>query len=249
MSKRMALIPEELLSSYQHQKPEVRIEDEMIRLLDSDKTMPDDFKVKLLSQLITRYHKVLNQPPEPIPVKIQETNEPMQPEKKYDDPPVDKMLRHILTSVPKHSAKYVPHIIEKLKTRGISWNENGEMTQDQKTLKNTNVIDFFSYLMRNSKEQLEPKYFTPFLKAIKEVKIPVSWILNKRLYKRLNEADDSFELETAVQTPVRAEERLFSPTKRRKQSRSFNLSFQSESSPTPRWRSRSQEPNQKWLNY
>lgn len=247
MSKRMALIPEEIIRSYEIRNPETRIEDEMTKLLDST-SLPDDMKVKLLSQLITRYHKIVNEPSEPIPVKMQEPNDTIQKAKKSEDTPIDSMLRNILTSVPKPTAKFIAPILDKLKTRGISWNENGEMIRDQKTLKDTNIIDFFSYLMRNSKEQLEPRYFPQFLKAIKEVKIPVTWIGNKRLYKRLNEADESFDSESVEHTSARSEDREFSPTKRRRSKSFQNLSFEGES-PSQAWYSRSHSPNQKWLVY
>lgn len=234
MAKRMALVPEELMSSYQFQKPEIRLEDEIVKLLDQNK-MPDDMKAKLLSQLITKYQRVVHEPMEPIPVKIDQPKEPTQTHKKEERSEVDDTFRSIISSVPKYSAKYVPFIIEKLKTRGVSWNEDGEMTQDHNTIKDGNIVDFFSYLMRNSKEQLEPKQFPAFLKVLKEVKIPNSWITNKSLYKRLN-----------VQTPD-SEGREFSPTIRRRSRSLANLSFLNDTPKT--WKARSQSPKQQWLNY
>ncbi|GIY76947.1 uncharacterized protein CDAR_265171 [Caerostris darwini] len=61
MSKRMALISPEFLIGHQRQKPEFRLEDELSRLLDSYQ-LPDDLKVKLLSQLHTRYQKSVHEP-------------------------------------------------------------------------------------------------------------------------------------------------------------------------------------------
>lgn len=240
MSKRMALVPEELLSSYQLRDPETRIEDEMAKLLDRNR-IPDDAKVKLLSQLITRYHKIVNTPAEPISVKMQEEM-PTPSVKKDEDPPVDSIIQNILTTVPRQSEKYIKPIIEKLKTRGISYNDRGEMTQDNNVIKHSNIIDFFSYLMRNSKNQLQPEQFSLFLKAIKDAKIPSSWIMNKRLYKDLQHHDDLI-----AATPL-SDERYFSPTKRSRSRSVLDLSFQGES-PAIKWRSRSQSPNQEWLTY
>lgn len=251
MAKRMALVPEELVASYQLQKPEIRLEDDIVKLLDHSK-MPDDLKAKLLGQLIMKYQRVIHEPIEPIPVKIEEPKElpTINRGEKVKRPEVDDTFRSIISSVPKYSAKYVPFILEKLNTRGISWNEDGEMTQDNKAIKEGNIVDFFSYLMRNSKDQLEPQHFPVFLKAIKEVKIPTSWITNKRLYKHLNRpnTDKPRELEksSTLQTPS-SEGRQFSPTIR-KRSRSA-LNFSSLSDTPNKWRARSQSPKQRWLNY
>ena len=67
MARRIALIPEELVSSYHLQKPEIRLEDEIENLLERGK-LTDDMKVKLLSQLIMRYHKTVNEPADPVRV-------------------------------------------------------------------------------------------------------------------------------------------------------------------------------------
>ncbi|GBM05501.1 hypothetical protein AVEN_94784-1 [Araneus ventricosus] len=69
MSKRMALMPPELFSAYYQQKPEIRLEDELSKLLDREK-LPDDMKVKLLSQLVARYQKTMHEPSEPVRVSV-----------------------------------------------------------------------------------------------------------------------------------------------------------------------------------
>ncbi|GFQ70910.1 uncharacterized protein TNCT_460321 [Trichonephila clavata] len=58
MSKRMALVPPEFLIGHQAQKTELRLEDEVSKLLDREQ-LADDLKVKLLSQLLTRYQTPL----------------------------------------------------------------------------------------------------------------------------------------------------------------------------------------------
>ncbi|GBN91675.1 hypothetical protein AVEN_268453-1 [Araneus ventricosus] len=74
MSKRMALVPPEFLVGHRQQKPELRLEDELLNLLDRDQ-LADDLKVKLLSQLLTRYQKKPHEPLEPIRVRIVDENE------------------------------------------------------------------------------------------------------------------------------------------------------------------------------
>ena len=63
MFRRIALIPEELVSSYQLEKAELRLEANIDLMLERA-NIPDDQKIKLLSQLITRYHKTVYEPPE-----------------------------------------------------------------------------------------------------------------------------------------------------------------------------------------
>ena len=82
MSRRIALIPEELVSSYQLQKPELRLEDSIESMLERA-NIPDDQKIKLLSQLIMRYHKTVHEPPEPVRVSM--SDEPLQNDKTTED--------------------------------------------------------------------------------------------------------------------------------------------------------------------
>lgn len=250
MAKRMALIPEELVSSYQLQKPELRLEDEIVNLLDSKK-IPDEMKAKLLGDLVTRYQRVVHEPKEPIRVTMdgqdKQTPSPVQQEGR---PQYDGQVHAVLSSVPKPSAKFVPFILEKLKNNGISWNENGEMKRDNNVIKGGNIVDFFSYLMRNSKSQLEPKNFSLFFKAIKDAKIPTTWITNRHLSKRIDNDSpevESFPQEISHSVIHNSEERQFSPTIRKKSRSARDISFLSS---TPiQWRARSVSPRRKWLNY
>lgn len=179
MARRVALIPEELVSSYQLQKPEIRLEDDIVNLLDQCQ-LTDDMKVKLLSQLITRYHKTVNEPPEPVRVSIAEQEERkkifenQEEEEEQEERGAkrkvegDRTLKDILISVPKNFAKFVPMIVEKLNTRGYAWNEAGEMTKNAVPFKNIRIVDFFLYLFRNVKAQPVLREFQIYLDAIRE---------------------------------------------------------------------------------
>lgn len=191
MARKVALIPEELVSSYQLQKPEIRVEDDIVNLLEQGK-LSDDMKVKLLSQLITRYHKIVSQPPEPVQVTLAEEEErkKLLADEKMDNGDAkgiaERGLEEIMISVPKRFAKFVPMIGEKLKTRGYHWNERGDMTKDGTPLKNIRIVDFFLYLFRNIKAQPELREFQIYLDAIREINVPRGWIGNKSLLKILN---------------------------------------------------------------
>lgn len=70
MATKMALVPPELVSEYyQINKPEIRLEDSIIRILQQNE-MPDDLRGKLLSQLIPKYQKSMQPPPPPKPFEI-----------------------------------------------------------------------------------------------------------------------------------------------------------------------------------
>lgn len=197
MARRVALIPEELVSSYHLQKPEIRVEDEIENLLDQGKLI-DDMKVKLLSQLITRYHKTVNEPAEPVRVSFANEEERKQLPQSQEESNVerkvepDSVLRGILVSVPKSFAKFVTMIAEKLNARGYGWNEEGELTKNGIPFKNIRVVDFFLYLFRNVKEQPGLREFPIYLNTIREINIPRGWIGNKKLLKILSFDDGSF---------------------------------------------------------
>lgn len=69
MAKGVALISEELVSSYYLQNLEIRIENDIQALIEKS-NLPDDLKVKFLGQLITRYNKTVHTPPDPIRVIV-----------------------------------------------------------------------------------------------------------------------------------------------------------------------------------
>lgn len=187
MARRVALIPEELVSSYHLQKPEVRVEDDIVNLLDQGQ-LSDDMKVKLLSQLITRYHRIVSEPPEPVRVSMAEEEEKkkgLDSQEEGKDGKDDPVLNDILISVPKNFSKYVPKVIEKLNMRGYGWNEAGEMIKNGTPFKNIRIVDFFLYLFRNVKAQPELRTFQIYLDVIREINIPRGWIGNKTLLKIL----------------------------------------------------------------
>ncbi|KAF8777035.1 hypothetical protein HNY73_013963 [Argiope bruennichi] len=102
---------------------------------------------------------------------MEESKEQVQDSPK-SDANEDPILRNIIISVPANFQKFIPPIVEKLKTRHYFWNEDGEWMKDNEIVKRTNVIDLFSYLMRNVKKGYEPHGFSVFWKGINEIKIP-----------------------------------------------------------------------------
>ncbi|GFU38500.1 uncharacterized transposon-derived protein F54H12.3 [Nephila pilipes] len=179
MARRMALVPEELAPSYYTKTAETGVHDieSQIENLLQESKYSDDAKAKLLSQLLIKYQRVINEPRPPVRVTIEETKEQETPKSNTVEEPI---LRNIILSVPVNFQKFILPIVEKLKTRSYSWNEDGELTKDDESYKNTNIIDLFSYLMRNVKKGFEPYGFSVFWKGINEIKIPTRWIGNQK---------------------------------------------------------------------
>ncbi|GFQ69829.1 uncharacterized protein TNCT_62551 [Trichonephila clavata] len=186
MTGRMALIPEDFASPYLSRTPDTGmqdIENQILNLLH-ESNYSDDAKAKLLSQLLLKYQHVMNEPKPPLRVTIadsKEQREVLSKSNALEDP----MLYDIILSVPANFQKFIPPIVEKLKTRSYAWNENGELMKDSEIFKGTNIIDLFSYLMRNVEKGYEPHGFSVFWKGINKIKIPTRWIGNQKLVRNL----------------------------------------------------------------
>lgn len=188
MAQRLALVPQELImSQHQMQAPLIRLGQDIDSMLEREK-LPDDMKAKLLGELIVKYHKTVHAPREPIPVTMSRDENAERVNEHVD-------LRDILESTPAKSEKFVPLIVEKLKSREYGWNEVGELVVKNEPVKNSRIADMFSYIFRNLKTQSEPVHFNVFLRAMKEINVPLSWIQNKKVLASLQaaEKDASFE--------------------------------------------------------
>ncbi|GBN66248.1 hypothetical protein AVEN_218085-1 [Araneus ventricosus] len=246
MSQRMALVPSDILANYytSQKKPEIRLEADIVDLLNRDQQLPDDMKVKLLGQLITRYQKTVHQPPEPIRVSISD-DKPANIEERnaIANHVTEPIMNDILASVPSTFAKFVPAIVEKLKIRNYSWNELGELTYNNTPFRGSKIVDLFSYLMRNISKKQPPTHFDEFLHALQEINIPTSWIANQLVLSR-------------IQTTSRQEENDLSNSagsvrklKHRRKSKKSKSILSSEEEKSPEWRrSESRKPT-KWHQF
>lgn len=265
MARKIALIPEELISAYQYQKPELRLEDEIVALLDG-KNLADDMKAKPLGQLVMKYQKSVHAPPKPIPVNIENDNEPKDTSKTSDvidedsGGTSDPIIKDILISTPLRYKKYVPMIMEKLKTRNYSWNSSGELTKEDAPIKGSRIADFFAYLFRNVKSQIEPPHFKTFLAALQEINIPRTWIGNKDVLTNLDggqphlrSGEDVFLSGNGGASSLLKKEfeQKDSPAIERLRSRNTRSTTAFPyPSDTQSWRrSRSTSPMQRWLTY
>jgi len=244
----MMLLPPELYDGYQRRQqrqlaPEIRLQDDIESLLDREQ-LPDDAKAKILGHLVTRFKKVTHEPPEPIRVSMADSK-PEEKESVLDrgsenmDKAEDAVVRDILKSVPQSHSKFVPMILDKLKTRLYSWNERGEFVKNNSPIKNSKIVDYFSYLMRNSKRTEEPNNFMRFLSAIEEINIPVSWIANEKVVKLLKIGLPPDEL-------IYREGNESSVKKRKKPRRG---EFSTASPSDSEWVETPKRSAKKWINY
>ncbi|KAF8784263.1 hypothetical protein HNY73_009967 [Argiope bruennichi] len=250
MAKKMALVPPDLLAAYRRPKAlELDLEQNILNLLDESQ-LPNDQRAKLLSQLIMRYQKTAREPAPPIPVTIADKPLINPPEElpAMDIEDEDPILRDIRYTVPRAYEKYVPAIVEKLKTRLYHWNENGEMTENGVPFKGSKIVDLFSYVMRNSKKLEKPLHLEKFIKAIIDINIPHSWISNKNVLRQLKAPDspsDDFDFSPIKDNSRRVSTPLLSPHRRRSRS-AGERAFEREVEPP--WKMRSQSYN-KWIEY
>ncbi|KAF8766362.1 hypothetical protein HNY73_019431 [Argiope bruennichi] len=199
MSRRMALVPEDLAATYFSKTSDTGvhgIENQILNLLH-ESNYSDDAKAKLLSQLLLKYQHAINVPKPPIRVTIEDSKEQVQESPKSNSVE-DPILRDIILSVPANFQKFISPIAEKLNTRSYAWNEYGELMKDNEIVKNTNVIDLFSYLMRNVKKGYEPHGFSVFWRGIKEIKIPTRWIGNQKLVENFGFDTDAGEIQNEI---------------------------------------------------
>lgn len=209
MAKKMALVPPELVSEYyQINKPEIRLEDNIHNLLQQD-DMPNDLRAKLLSHMVSRYQRIMQPPPPKKPFEIppellsaldstppsievpKDSSENLQKE-----PPeienTDLLVKYLAYAVPKSRKRYISPIIERLKNINYVFNDHNELVVEGELEPRSNVIDLFSFLMRDLKQnEIPPRGFEKFFNGLVKINIPQSWIGNKRVAEQLNvsEAD------------------------------------------------------------
>lgn len=177
----MAIVPPEMVAAYRFYKPEIRIEDNISHILEESK-LPDDMKVKLLNQLIVRYRHTIYKPGEPLQVNDRESESQVieQPIQRETEKVSEKDMNHILISIPERLRNFIPLIAEKLKSQEYSWNKDGEFLKKGEPLPHTNIVDLFSYLMRNTKDE-PPIGFYEFIEAIDQSKVPLRWVGNRQV--------------------------------------------------------------------
>ncbi|GFQ63956.1 uncharacterized protein TNCT_558821 [Trichonephila clavata] len=119
MARKMALVPQDLVSEYYElNKPEIRVENNISKLLNEEET-PDDVKAKLLSHWIPKYQRLMQPPPPQKPFEIpKELLQETEAEQEISSPAPSKLnmiAKYIAYTIPKIRKKYILPIMEKLR--------------------------------------------------------------------------------------------------------------------------------------
>ncbi|GFU97752.1 putative uncharacterized transposon-derived protein F54H12.3 [Trichonephila clavipes] len=215
MAQEMGLVPKGLISRYfAETQPEVRIENNISSLLHEKET-PDDIKAKLLSDLIPKYQRVMQPPPPPKPFEIppELLTEPELPLTNKSEVPlrINILAKYIGYAIPKTRKKYILPILETLKDANYTFNDKNEFEVDGKAEYRSNVVDLFTYMMKNDQRVLTPPTgFAKFYAALRHVNIPLEWIGNKRLREQLllSDANPAFTKITPRSPEIKKMEKL-----------------------------------------
>ncbi|GFW14532.1 uncharacterized protein TNCV_2358561 [Trichonephila clavipes] len=171
-----------MLTAWRVSKPEIRVEDNILNILNEEET-PDYMKAKLLSHWILKYQRLMQLPP-PQPFEIPKELLPeTEADQEISSPATSKLnmiAKYIAYTVPKTRKKYILPFLEKLREVNYRFNDMKQLQRNEKTEYRSNGIDLFSYLMRNEKTVgHSPTGFNTFLQGILDANIPLGWIGNK----------------------------------------------------------------------
>lgn len=238
MAQKMALVPHEyLLPLPKRYKVESHLESDIESLLNTN-DIPDDVKAKLLSNLLSKYKKIVHTPVDPVKVAVvpDSKEQEAQPSKVSieEEEDADPIVKQILLSIPLSTRKFVPLLIDKMREGDMSWSKLGVVEINGKPLPGSNIIDFFSYIMRNRKFVDIPPSFPLFFHHLTKQNIPIEWIQNNTLKQNEMEA-------RAKRSPLRDPflESYFTPVKTHGKAKT----------PKSRKKLRSHSPGKKWLEY
>ncbi|GFS73232.1 uncharacterized protein TNCV_4571521 [Trichonephila clavipes] len=100
----MALVPQDLMSEYYElNKPEIRVEDNISKILNEEET-PDDMKAKLLSHWIPKYQRLMQPPPQKpfeIPKELLQETEAEQEISSPAPSKLNMIAKYIAYTIPK----------------------------------------------------------------------------------------------------------------------------------------------------
>ena len=195
-SKRMVLIPEELVSLLRERQQEtvspvtqnlVSLKGQMSDILDRP-DLRSDVKAKLYNQAFQRYQNVREQAEhKPLAVQIlpsikdePETGAAVSVAGERESG-FDPIASEIIQSVPKTLKNRAELLLQKLKQYGdvINWNDRGELVFNGKQVQGTNVLDLVNDVLRNRKTS-SPRGWEYFARGLAHMNIPNELIQNAK---------------------------------------------------------------------
>ena len=221
-SKRMVLIPEEVVSLLRERQEEtvspitrnlVSLKEEMGDILERQDLRPDE-KAKLYGQAFQRYQNVHDQK-QAKPISVQLVPPTVKSDctsaMKRDVKPSDQVSMEIVQSLPKTLKNRAELLLQKLKQHGevVNWNDRGELVYNGKEVRGSNMLDLVNDILRNRRKTSTPQGWEYFARGLAHMNIPNELIQNinrRRTVQQYKQATSDLKPLTAKATRNNEEE-------------------------------------------
>ncbi|GBM41475.1 hypothetical protein AVEN_130940-1 [Araneus ventricosus] len=149
------------------------------------KDLLESEKANQYLQVLQKFVKIQHPQQKAETTEVQETSisENQEPE---TVPEEDVIITKIFKSAPFRYLNTVKNILDSLKDNHsiLSWTPEGEIVYKGQRISQTNVVHLVTDLLRNRK--MSPSGFKEFQAALKEMKIPATYIVNRKIFKGNN---------------------------------------------------------------
>lgn len=170
--RRMVLIPEEELKIYKRhiiyakqeesKNPEIAMHQKLKEVVDRD--LPDDIRLKLEGDIISKYTKPSSKdPPSSITDKIKESSRYSALERSLDQFPKQYRTR---------AKQLYHHLVSNLEE--LQWNERGELlNESHEVIPRSNIIDMLTYAVGHKTSlKTPPAGYALFNQIMKQTNVP-----------------------------------------------------------------------------
>ncbi|GBO00875.1 hypothetical protein AVEN_226935-1 [Araneus ventricosus] len=176
-TKKIILVPEDRAEIVDHLSD---LDAKMQNILQR-KDLPESEKANQYLQVLQKFIKIHHPQQKAETTEIQETSitENQEPE----TVPEDVIAAKILKSTPVRYLNTVKSIMDYLKDHHsiLSWTPEGEIVYKGQRIPRTNIVNLVTDLLRNRKKS--PSGFKEFQAALKEMDIPATYIVNRKIFK------------------------------------------------------------------
>ncbi|GBN94809.1 hypothetical protein AVEN_105147-1 [Araneus ventricosus] len=177
-AKKMILIPEERADFGGHLS---NLDSQMQEILRR-KDLPESEKANQYLQMLQKFVKIQHPQQEKTDInENQETEIQENKESKTVPEEEDSVTAKIYKEEPARYFSIAKNILDFLKANNtiLTWTPEGEIVYKGQCLPRTNIVKLVGDLLRNRKKS--PPRFKEFHTALKEMNIPTSYIINKKL--------------------------------------------------------------------
>ena len=175
--KKLALVDQRMLSDRQQRDSDPitnslsDLDSEMKRILDAN--LDDNEKVILYNQTLSRYRDVLAKSREPVTLEIKDKNPNL-----TSSTPSLRRREDILHVIPKTLKNKASSLLDRISnTRGISWNDKGELVVGDQAIEGSDIVDLVDDIVRTRKRE-PPRGWQEFADALADLNLPAALIGN-----------------------------------------------------------------------